>query len=86
MDTRAHPLAQLKPVLFLLLSGLPTGFFFSWLWQAWLLLAVAVSCLLLLGGGMLFSAKQPVAHAISVGVAAGAFIGSLVGISNLLPG
>ncbi len=86
METHAHPLAQFKPLLFLLLSGLPTGFFFSWLWQAWLLPALVISCLLLLGGGLLLSAKQPVVHAISVGVTAGAFVGSLIGISSLLSG
>lgn len=86
METHDYTLAQFKPLLFLLLSALPTGFFFSWLWQAWLLLALAVSCLLLFGGGLFLSAKQPVPHAISVGVAAGAFVGSLVGISSLLSG
>ena len=82
----ARRLDELKPLLFLLPSALATGFFFAWLWQVWLLAALSISCLMLLGGGLLFSIKQSVAHAISVGVAIGAFVGSLVGISSLITG
>jgi membrane protein DedA with SNARE-associated domain len=46
--------------------------------------AAVTSVLLLLSGGLLFSSKHPIVHATVLGVATGAFVGSLVGISGLI--
>lgn len=74
----------LKVVSLLLISAIPVGVLFSWLWREWLIFAFVTSWFLLLSGGLLLSFKHPVVHAAAVGAAIGAFIGSLIGISSLL--
>jgi hypothetical protein len=73
-------------LLLLVLPGISSGLLFSWLWQSWLLFAIAISAFLLMSGGLLLSLKHPVAHAVALGGAAGAFIGSLVGVSRYISG
>jgi hypothetical protein len=84
LETSAHQLTPVKVVSLLLASAIPVGVLFSWLWQEWLLFAAVASVLLLLSGGLLFSSKNPIVHATVLGVATGAFVGSLVGISGLI--
>lgn len=84
METNAHQLTPVKVVSLLLVSSISAGVLFAWLWQAWLLFAVITSALLLHSGGLLFSSKHPLVHCTAVGIAMGAFVGSLVGISYII--
>jgi hypothetical protein len=81
VGTATQQLSALKAISLLLFCAISSGLFFWWLRQAWLLLAVAISGLLLMSGGLLPSLKHPLGHAAVIGAVAGAFIGSLVGVT-----
>lgn len=84
MPTTIRELSPIKSMVLLSVMTVASGYFFFWLWREWLLEAVALSALLLFGGGLLLSNKNQTTQSVVLGVAIGAFIGGAIGIAKLL--
>lgn len=84
MSTTIRELSPIKSIVLLGVIAGASGYFFVWLWREWLFAAVALSALLLFGGGLLLSNKNQTAQSVALGVAIGAFIGGAIGIAKLL--
>ena len=70
--------SKLPYILALLVGALVSCIGFFWLWHEYLLFAVFTS-VLLMSGAALLPEKSPWAHAASLGICIGAFLGCALG-------
>jgi hypothetical protein len=82
MANRRHSYA-LVTVTVLFLSALATGIGCFWLWREYTLWAIILSAFLLFGGATMLPERNTHAHAASLGLCIGVFIGGVFGAAAL---